>query len=292
MRNVECGMMDKECGMWNAECGTAQKTFDSALHASHSALRIPHSAFRTPPSAFTLIEILTVVIIIGLLAALTAGAIVGALVPGNNAAIATDLVQLDLAVKNFYLRFHVYPPDFHDPALARSTLKRMFPRCPEENYPDFTGQSPASALPFWLGGPDGNGFSANPMNPFDSNASRIGPFFEFDPGRLKIADNVRRYYPPRVPGMTAPYVYFRAEANGYEGQNPPLPPGEGGIARPYRDTRTNNWVNPRSYQILCAGLDGQFGAGQKFPSGEDYDAANRDDLTNFSGSMTLEKARP
>ena len=60
--------------------------------------------------------------------------------------------------------------------------------------------TPATALAFWLGGiPDAqgklSGFSKNPADPFESpvtTPSRIGPFFDFDPGRLQNS----YYYAP------------------------------------------------------------------------------------------------
>ena len=41
-------------------------------------------------------------------------------------------------------------------------------------------------------------------------------------------------------------------------------------------------MNPRSFQILCPGLDGIFGTGYHYPSGADYNVNNNDDVTNFS----------
>jgi hypothetical protein len=79
-----------------------------------------------------------------------------------------------------------------------------------------------------------------------------------------------------------PYVYFRAEwKTGYSGNL-----GWGG-AKPYCYSSDNKWVDADMYQILCAGQDGKFGAGHHFPGGDDYDNANMDDITSFSGSATL-----
>ena len=84
------------------------------------------------------------------------------------------------------------------------------------NLIDLNNMTPATALEFWLGGmPDAqgkpSGFSQNPADPFESPAatpSRIGPFFDFDPGRLKS----NTYYAPGIIiGNGQPYIYLRAE---------------------------------------------------------------------------------
>ena len=68
-----------------------------------------------------------------------------------------------------------------------SFIKRAFPRYNiAQGVPSIT---PDTALVFWLGGAtDGNGnfigFSANPQNPFDTSAARIGPYYDFDKTRI------------------------------------------------------------------------------------------------------------
>jgi hypothetical protein len=195
---------------------------------------------------------------------------------------------------------------------------------------------PSSALVFWLGGlPEGPGskrligFSANARNPFDSlanSASRVKRLFEFDPGRLRLDDDgVLRYYPDTGGGgENAPYVYFKA-SNGIYGfrapdgsyiEHPGFTPAdygypEWGSTRPCVDTRVDvpantppfDWANRDTFQIRCAGLDGVFGPGVRFPSGEDYSnysiddpttlfdetTVTFDDMTNFSGGKLEDK---
>jgi hypothetical protein len=55
----------------------------------------------------------------------------------------------------------------------------------------------------------------------------------------------------------------------------------------------NKPVNPTTFQILCAGQDGEFGDSlaadqvKLFPSGAFYEAADKDNITNFSDGRTL-----
>lgn len=230
--------------------------------------------------------------LVELLTALTVTAVIGGIMIGGgmkvvtlatNARISIEISRLAGAIEDFAMYFGDYPPDFTNAAALEAFLRQHFPKCPRKNYPSFAGQSPASALYFWLAGPHGRGFSANPENPFDNGPRRIGPFLDFARDRLKPMGNALHYVPPTLNG-NAPYVYFRANKNGYAG-NSGWPP-----ARPYRDSETGLWIHPDSYQILCAGEDGRYGAGSHFPGGADYDEANLDDITNFSRGGTLEQA--
>jgi hypothetical protein len=197
-----------------------------------------------------------------------------------------ELAQLNDAIEDFAVQFGEYPPDFHDPADAVRFMQQHFPKCPATNYPNFVGQSPASALYFWLAGPDGRGYSTDPVNPFGNGVRRISPFIHFADNRLKKKGNVTQYYPPQAPPGGAPYVYFRAGMKGYQGNSGYAP------ARPYRDSQTGQWINADSFQILSPGQDGVFGSGNHFPAGSDYDTHNRDDIANFSRGGTMQQAIP
>jgi len=226
---------------------------------------------------------LTVLAVVGALAWKTC---LKAVHSANNTRIALELTRLTEALEAFRNLYGDYPPDFHDPLAVRAFMKQRFPKCPPANYPDFSLQSPASALYFWLAGPDGQGFSPNPKNPFASGGTaRIGPFFEFSPERLKETEGAVEYLPPRKTDGE-PYLYFRAGKKGYDGHD-----GWGKVS-PYRNSETGKWINPDSFQILCPGNDGKFGSGRNFPAGDDYDEFNDDDMTNFSGGMTLRQAKP
>jgi len=76
------------------------------------------------------------------------------------------------------------------------------------------------------------------------------------------------------------------------------------VTRPYfTDAGPPSFVNPTSFQILCAGQDGDWGnsdpadpnlwAGLKgFPGGQNYTPADRDNIANFSEGRTLEDHLP
>jgi prepilin-type N-terminal cleavage/methylation domain-containing protein len=233
---------------------------------------------------FTLVELLTAITISAILVGVLLAGGMKVVSVASNVLIVWEIAQLNDAVEDFAVRFGDYPPDFHDPAAVVTFVQNHFPKCPLKNYPSFAGQSPASALCFWLGGPNGDGFSTDPTNPFGNGGNRIGPFIRFAPNRVKTKDGVSQYFPPQILGG-APYVYFRAGVKGYQG-NCGYPP-----ARPYRDSGTGQWINADSFQILSAGQDGVYGSGNHFPAGADYDKYNLDDIANFSRSGTMGQAR-
>ena len=278
---------------------------------------------------FTLVEMLTVIVIIAILTGMITGAAIRVRTGAKIKVIAAELVQLDLAVKNYKTKFGDYPPDFTDPDAVVRHIRRAFPRyipgaatggtgaTDWENIRNdvFDGTSasspsvdifaltPASALHFWLAGPDGRGFCANPRNPFDmTSSSRIKPFYNFDPERVVVsANDTHEYYPPGIPTTRSrPHVYFRANNGVYDttvqkwsesGSDPPE-------CLPCQNTLVADWANPDSFQILSAGLDGLYDdpadpdpRGIGYPAGTDYDDAQYDDQSNFC-SGTFEDEMP
>ena len=268
------------------------------------------STLRGPRRGFTLIEMLSVVVIIGILAGLITAAAIAARNRARRARIKIEISQLEQALGHYKAKYGSYPPDFTDPDAVARHLKRAFPKCPASNYPDFTGHTPASALVFWLAGPPEGptstktiGLSANVKNPFDDSPSRISPLFDFDQTRLRYEGDALVYYPDiGVAAASNPYVYFRARAGGkYEpanaGKRQVYMSPEGSEVKPYYDgpltARTGNteWVNSKSFQVLCAGSDDIFGNGHQFRAEEDYEEGNYDNITNFS-NITLEDELP
>jgi hypothetical protein len=235
----------------------------------------------------TLVELMLVMmamLIMGSLVWKTATTVLGW---ANSARMSLEVSQISQGLDAFCAHFNDYPPDFHDQIIVWKFMKAHFPKCPKEKYPDFASQSPATALYFWLGGPNGMGFSANPENPFDDNKHRIGPFFKFDRSRLKLVDDpdVRIYLPPGSK-TGVPYLYFRGGTKGYDGSQ------GWEESMPYRSSVDFQWVEPGKYQLLCPGNDGKYGAGNHYPGGTDYDAANMDDITSFSQGETLGRQIP
>ena len=226
---------------------------------------------------FTLIEMLAVIVIIAILASLITVAAIAALNRAKAAAIRQEIASLEAAL-GAYIPKYGMPPDFTDPDAVTRHLKRRFPLCPEGNYPDFGGQSPASALVFWLGGPNGNGFSADAENPFGNSESRTETY-AFEASRLQTVDGVLVYYPNIGSALNScPLVYFSSHKGGYEGKS--WNTQDGDEVRPYK-TMNEGWVNPQSYQIISAGLDNRFGSGYTLPpsGGDKYDY---DNITNFT----------
>lgn len=202
--------------------------------------------------AFTLVELLTVIVIIGILAGLITAAAVRARTRARVVAIKSEITQLQMACEAYKQKYGEYPPDLTDLVALDRHLKRAFPRYryrAERPYPDFPlarqflddvaaayGISspdllgPASALVIFLGGVPEQagstkpaGFHADPKNPFRSGEPRTPPFYEFDVSRLTISDpsnpKNKLQYRPAGAATGAPYVYFksrRVSRGGYQ----------------------------------------------------------------------------
>ncbi len=185
--------------------------------------------------AFTLTELLVVITIIAVLAALTTTGVMRAMSTARQTRIKVEVDQLDAALKAYKEKYGSYPPcnlniDDTDPnvrdaarAAVRSHVARAFPRYSGDLAADLTAAGidtnnfrPDQALVFWL-----RGFSADVTNPFVSadgmqiingvttTAAKTTPFFEFDAGRMNPPSGAiyPSYYPQGVKNL-APYVYF------------------------------------------------------------------------------------
>ncbi len=178
---------------------------------------------KSPRLAFTLIEILTVIVIIGLLVALVARAMGPVRAKVKVARMKMEITQLAIALERVRneLGGGDYPPDGSDlstnsggtPMDVQRRCRRAFPRtqfydaCGTSVTPPANGVgvpfpniAPDTALVFWLGGirdPSGAfiGFSADPTNPFD---------VVFQSKTLRTASSI----PPINPSRIGPYYDF------------------------------------------------------------------------------------
>ena len=172
-------------------------------------------------SAFTLVEMLVVIIIIGVLAALLLPAVNAIRGSANKAAAAVEISQLDFALQSLKEKYGSYPPDFADvdrvAALAqvKRFIAKAWPRCTRLPR-DFRGTelppqfNAGTALVFWLGGNFDRsqdldtgrwliqhiGFSADPQNPFDVDADGDPlPAVAASPGDpVRCASRVNPFY--------------------------------------------------------------------------------------------------
>lgn len=313
--------------------------------------------------AFTLVELLTVIVIIGILAGLITAAAVRGRTRARVVAIKSEITQLAMACEAYKEKYGEYPPDLTDLVALDRHLKRAFPRYQGDvarflnsvaaaygiNSPNWEQLGPASALVIFLGGiPEqlGStrpaGFHADPRDPFKWGEPRTNPFFEFDVARLTIADpsspnTLLCQYRPAGAATAAPYVYFKSRRLGLPANQPqfqydeyavvgangvvhPLSypllgssPAPFGYCVPYLEFHPTaavatpldpaqqlvNGVNPRQwpeagkFQIISAGLDGQFGNALVGGSPQEFryrrlglnfsdDGGDFDNITNFS----------
>ena len=228
------------------------------------------------PRGFTLTELLVVIGIMAVLAALVTPAVLRARSSARNAAIKAEIDMLHMAIMNYKNEYGSFPPcnDTGIPNVngpAGKHLRRLFPRCPDvaTQFPAMTAMgvvpiNPSNAIYIWL-----SGFTSDPISPWLPFTARKR-LYDFDQSRL--LNNA--YFPSGRPNSA--YVYIDNTAYLAAGVIPTFTTGIGTffgqrLPLPAAPTLFNNVTqpafNPDSFQILSAGADQIFG--------------NDDDMSNF-----------
>ena len=241
------------------------------------------------PRAFTLVELLVVIGIIGLLAAIITPVVMQSLTKARNAAIKAEIDMLHMAIMNYKNEYGSFPPlvpnalTITGSDAASRHLLRIFPRVGSPANAAFqvtnlpflnTGTiplsgtnpiNPANALPMWL-----YGYTDDPTQPvFVSSSTQRKKLFDFDTSRLPNIGSGLVYY--HVSGKpSAPYVYINSANYGPVG-NPTAFVIASGTYRAQTQVIGSQTVffNADSFQILCAGRD------------ETWSDTSDDDLSNF-----------
>ncbi len=281
---------------------------------------------------FTLVEMLVVIAIIGVLAAILVPTLYRVVIKARQTRIAQEMSELHKAMESYKQKFGDYPPDFTTFTAADLTpnlnanhlvvrhLRKAFPRHAEnlalafsDGSGNFRKPDPAEALVFWLAQ-----LWDDPRKPLMGSGQRI-VLFPFDEKRLvdPDGDGLYAYIPPD--GKDAPYVYFdsRVYTNNkpISGTTPPVvaslcvykDSAGNPLVYPYVTKRNNALVsttnpltmaNPTTFQIISAGLDGDYGdvtsvvpgpppttdptTYKVFPWGDNYQIGDLDNISNFS----------
>lgn len=161
-------------------------------------------------AAFTLVEILTVIAIIGLLIGLIVPAVSFALTSVRKRALALEVITLSDAIEKYQQKYGDYPPDGSNRAVFERHLRKVFPKIAQTEIlliTDYSvasvarnNQAPASwpsgadprvmdpteALVFFLGG-----FSDDPVHPITGAGGPI----QFDPATSTAQYRVDRNAP-------------------------------------------------------------------------------------------------
>ena len=279
---------------------------------------------------FTLVELLVVIVIIGILAAIITPVAFNALGNARNAAISLELSKLSVALEAYKNEYGSYPPDMTNRLHATRHLSRLFPRLHPHERDEFLELTldPAEALVFWL-----RGFYPDPAHPLtgDSNhdeqpdMERGTAFYEFPLAQLTDidGDNLPEYSPPYCKGT--PVVYFDSRGNyqlpSQDENDPPvlkeyLPHPDAkiiGTASPYAipivpppSINEIQFCESDSFQLISSGQDRHYSAWSNsqyktYPewNGQSvvyqsytYENNNYDDdnITNFSNGKTLGSA--
>lgn len=200
-----------------------------------------------PKLGFTLVELLMVIAILGVLAALGSYAVFKAIPTVREGVVKSEINQIATKLELYKQEYGDYPPDFSDENAVMRHIKKRWPNHKYADYAavadaiktssgihnsdyewdvDDTAFKHAGALAFWLGGfPDDNdilaGFCADPQKPFtltvdsggDETSQRQPPMGEYTIGK-NVDLEISGGKVPMVMFRDAPLVYFVSDSKG------------------------------------------------------------------------------
>ena len=209
-------------------------------------------------------ELLVVIAVIALLAAIVTPAVMRAQSSARNAAIKAEIDMLHMAIMNYKNEFGSFPPSL-DTALTGTSpackhLARIFPRCAtaanelQSTLPSGVVITGTNAISFWL-----SGYSDNPALPLTGGTRK--KLYDFDASRVNSSTGA--YFPS---GKSAsPYLYIDSSmytsvpyAGGSSSSPGAFRVSYAGDPTPFANA-AQAFANADTFQILCAGRDETFG---------------------------------
>jgi type II secretion system protein G len=279
---------------------------------------------------FTLVEMLVVIGIVAVLAALLLPAVMMALNHARRAAIVIEIGQLNDAVETYKDKMGDYPPNFRDYEAFIRHVRRCYPKIDQTHLntviqnvwgTNYSVASPPPAntpttvdegesLVFWL-----SKTRDDPRFPFTASGSApYRKFYEFDETRLvdATADGGDNDGNPSFRAKNSKetfYIYIDSRSYDELSQSTATyafaEDTSVGVQPYWSDTVINSAaatrrlqykpMNATTFQIICAGQDGEFGHPSLdgdvmvYPAGEGYTDEAKDNITNFSGGRLEDK---